>query len=316
MTKNFYIYLGLLAASFVFSLFYFKWFSWILLLIVAAAPVVSLLLSLPFMITAAVRGLNVSAPEETVCGEPVSVGVSPLRGAVVYPRLRLKIGFENRFAGQKGTFYFYRCGALRRPIQSEQPALAAHCGEVALRVRSCRVYDMLGIFFLPVKTTLTRQIAVYPFPQKPALLPDEGQTVIGYRPKSGGGFSDDYELRPYQDGDSPRMIHWKLSSRSDDLIVREPSLPVTREMLLSLTLSRCCDDNDSVLGRFWYAARHMLKKGAVRCLDANGEAVRLENGEDLGRFVRLLYSQAPASEPTHAGTVYTVRPDGEEVSGA
>lgn len=315
MTKNFYIWLGLLAASFVFSLFYFKWFSWILLLIVAAVPVVSLALSLPFMIFAAVRGLHVSAPESAVQGDCVQLGVSPKRGAAVYPRLRLKLAYENRFASRKGSFCFYHSGVLRAPALCPLPAPAAHCGVTALRARSCRVYDMLGIFFLPVRTTVTGAVTVYPRPQKPALQPDEGLTVVGYRPKSGGGFSDDYELRPYQDGDSPRQIHWKLSARTDDTIVREPSLPVYRELPFIPVFSRSCMENDGVLGRFWYAVARMLRRGSVTCADGGGKPCRVESEEDLARFVRGLYAQAPeASMPPH-GAAYCVLPDGEEVSG-
>ena len=45
------------------------------------------------------------------------------------------------------------------------------------------------------------------------------------RPKYGGGFAEDHDLRSYRPGDPPNSIHWKLSSKTDDLIVREALVP-------------------------------------------------------------------------------------------
>ena len=68
---------------------------------------------------------------------------------------------------------------------------------------------------------------------KPALLPDSDSSVIvGYKAKPGGGFYDFYELRQYQSGDSLKNIHWKLSSKQDELIVREPCEPIFNKLII------------------------------------------------------------------------------------
>ena len=46
-------------------------------------------------------------------------------------------------------------------------------------------------------------------------------------------YGEDYELRDYRPGDPMRMMHWKLSSKRDDLIVREPSETATPPVVLS-----------------------------------------------------------------------------------
>ena len=315
MLKNWLIYLGLLAAAFVFSLYYFKWFSWIVLLIAAAAPIVSLLLSLPFMITAAAGGVNVSAPGSVSRGDGLSLGVSPLKRASVFPRLKLTLACENRFASQKLRLRFCHCGLLRSPLSLDASALSAHCGEVTVTRRRCFVYYMLGLFCLPVRINAPESLTVYPVAEEPALLPEAAMTVVGYKPKSGGGFADDYELRPYIEGDSPRSIHWKLSSRTDEPIVREPSLPVCRELPLMPVLGKNRTENDGVLARLYGAVRLVLTRTDAVCLDRQREAHRVNGDDGWKEYLRALYAQSGSAPAQTAGGLYRVTPSGEEVSG-
>ena len=44
--------------------------------------------------------------------------------------------------------------------------------------------------------------------------------------------SEVYQLREYRPGDDIRQIHWKLSSKLDRMIVRDPGLPLERSVLL------------------------------------------------------------------------------------
>ena len=63
---------------------------------------------------------------------------------------------------------------------------------------------------------------------EPSVVPDFEkalQTANILRPKYGGGFAEDHDLRTYQPGDSGNAIHWKLSSKMDELIVREALVP-------------------------------------------------------------------------------------------
>lgn len=50
--------------------------------------------------------------------------------------------------------------------------------------------------------------------------------------RKGYDLSEIYQLRDYVQGDPIRQIHWKLSGKLDTLIVRDPSLPVSRSLLV------------------------------------------------------------------------------------
>ncbi len=52
-------------------------------------------------------------------------------------------------------------------------------------------------------------------------LPEDAGAPV---PRPGGKavFGETYELRPYREGDSLRMIHWKMTAKRDELVTREP----------------------------------------------------------------------------------------------
>lgn len=52
----------------------------------------------------------------------------------------------------------------------------------------------------------------------------------GNRPGDDPG--ETYDIREYQQGDSIRQIHWKLSGKLDDIMIREKSFPVDDTVLI------------------------------------------------------------------------------------
>ena len=59
-------------------------------------------------------------------------------------------------------------------------------------------------------------------PERPAALvlpEDQGTPVL--TPQGKAVFGEDYDLRAFQPGDSPRTIHWKMSAKRDELVARE-----------------------------------------------------------------------------------------------
>ena len=52
----------------------------------------------------------------------------------------------------------------------------------------------------------------------------------GSRPGDDPG--ETYDIREYRSGDSIRQIHWKLSGKLDDIMIREKSFPVDDTVLI------------------------------------------------------------------------------------
>lgn len=57
--------------------------------------------------------------------------------------------------------------------------------------------------------------------------------------KRGSDHSEVFQLRPYEQGDSLKQVHWKASCKFDDLIVRDASFPIVRSLLICMDVSGC-----------------------------------------------------------------------------
>ena len=98
------------------------------------------------------------------------------------------------------------------------------CGQLRCRVARLECRDILGMFRIGRKAPEEQICTVLPVPKAPDAMPDldaalDSSPVL--RPKYGGGYSEEHELREYRPGDPANAIHWKLSSKTDSLIVRE-----------------------------------------------------------------------------------------------
>lgn len=197
------------------------WFSWVALFVLLLAPIVSLLLSLPQMRR---LRLGLEAPESVEQGERLLLQLQ--LDSILWlpmPEFRLRLRIET--AGDERHEYRY----LRRIprtggtvwLETEQAGL------LRVSASKLRVYDYLGLFRLPVKAPSATQTAVLPRAEEPTPIPDlEAFRTIRLAALPQGSYSEDHDHRPYREGDNARSIHWKLSQKTDDLIVREPVAPV------------------------------------------------------------------------------------------
>ncbi len=100
-----------------------------------------------------------------------------------------------------------------------------HCGTMNIRVEKIRVYDTFLLTRYTKKLELEQMFCVYPeimdkisfqIPEN-IFDEDEEETSISGRHENRGELR---ELREYQEGDDYRNIHWKLSSKSESLLVK------------------------------------------------------------------------------------------------
>ena len=104
--------------------------------------------------------------------------------------------------------------------------------------------------------------------------PDLNQFIArSWRPKFGGGFAENHELRPYRPGDSLNQIHWKLSAKTGDLILREPMEPNGNLVLVTMDLNGTPEELDHKFGRLLWPSGYLLENGLrheLRVLTADG----------------------------------------------
>lgn len=237
------IYLLSLAGTFAFFVAYQLWFSWFALVLVLILPWVSLVLSLPAMRRAQL---------DTSVFTPARQNAQR--------RLTLTCG--------KMPTLPWRC-KLRadRPLTAEAFLLFPNdyfptekCGTMLCSVQKLKVYDYLGLFSRTLKYPEQFRMPIYPLPVS-AALPDKACfSAMSWRPKWGGGFSENHELRLYRPGDNIQQIHWKLSAKTGSLIFRQSMEPVRSQLLVRLDLSGDQEVLERKLGKLLWIGPMLLQQ--------------------------------------------------------
>jgi len=277
-------YLAVLLTCLVFYGFYREWFAWFLLVTVALLPWFSLLLSLPAMLT---------VKAEVRCPKTVRLHM-PARSSLVVscpfpmPRLVCRIRLHNSLTGSRFI------GTPGELIPS------AHCGCMHVHVDRLYICDYLGLF----RRSLPKQdpLSVFIWP-KPLVcpMPDKAtdQAVRAWKPKPGGGFAENHDLRPYRPGDELHGIHWKMTAKTGKFIYREPIEPAQKGGLLQLTLWGDGDRLDRKLGQLLYLSRKLLSEHCaheIRCQTGQGLLqAHIETPDQLESMVQWLLSSTCAT---------------------
>ena len=258
MWKRRVFYLVSLLGCLVFYGFYREWFSWLALVAVFLLPWFSLLVSLPAIMTVQ-AGLR--------CPETVRMGV-PARTALQIncpfpaPPVSCRIRLHNNLSGKRYV------GFPGERIPTD------HCGCVTISYDRLFVYDYLGLFCRRLRKGDSAHLYIEPKPVA-CHLPQQLQSrsISLWRPKPGGGFSENHDLRYYRPGDDLRNIHWKMSAKTGKLVYREPIEPAQKGYLLDLTLCGDAATLDKKLGQLVWLNHTLLQRQCdheVQCRTANG----------------------------------------------
>lgn len=263
-------YILALAGCIGFYIAYQKWFAWIVLLAMLLLPWFSLILSLRAMLC---LKLKLTVPERI------------RQGTKAFARLEL------RCPGVRPPF---RCRIIiTKPNTGESWFLSAgdglptdHCGGLTVKLERARVYDYLGLFRIRLRKTPVCIARVMP-DVKEMPIPEEMTRVLAraWKPKAGGGYAENHEIRQYRPGDTLNLVHWKLSAKMDSLMLREPMEPDGCLMILSMDLCGTPDELDRKLGRFLWLGNYLLSQDvsfAAAFLTANGlESWSIDSESDL-----------------------------------
>ena len=128
----------------------------------------------------------------------------------------------------------HRVQSIRLPIH------AAHVGVFSVGLHSCTVEDLLGLVRKQVPLQQTSfELVVLPrtFDVEPLRLApgDPGSELMARATEDLNAPSD---VRNYQPGDAMKKIHWKLSLRKGELMVRKFDEPVLQDVLILMDCSR------------------------------------------------------------------------------
>lgn len=268
------IYLAALAGSIAFYIAYQEWFSTIVLWLVVGLPLFSLLVSLPAMLTFRMKLSDATVLSVGDRAELHLIGNSKLP----LPPFGGTVRLRRRNTGEQWSF------SLGGVLPTD------HCGALQVTVERARVYDYLGLISFPVRHIHHPDILVRPHEIDTALPPDLKRFLSRpWRPKAAGGFSEQHELRPFHPGDSLNQVHWKLTAKLGDLMLREAMQPDRDRILLTLDIQGNAVKFDRAYGELLHLGAYLLELAIpfeLEVLTADGvHTLLIASNDDLAAAV-------------------------------
>ena len=149
------------------------------------------------------------------------------------------------------------CFRIRFPLQGRNTTrlkfyvTAESCGIVTAELLSVRIYDVFRLLHTNLRRSEPKaSLLVLPKPIRIPLdtsaPPVENAESTKYADRPGDDPSELFGIREYQPGDPVSRIHWKLSSRSDKLYLKEFGAPIDKHTLLLVEYCPPAGDSGSM----------------------------------------------------------------------
>lgn len=174
----------------------------------------------------------------------------------------------------------------------------SYAGMAEFHFNSMTVTDFLHLYTIRLYADKTVSIPVYPvqmpFDEK-FVVPEsyagaEDETIVMY----GFPSQDIKEIREYLPGDSLKNIHWKMSAKSDELVVKELEQASSRTLLLLPELTK--DNLQDTISTLYSFSKSLIGKREVfkivlfNALTSEFTEYRIESLENLeDSFLALFY---------------------------
>ena len=244
MAKYRSLYAALLAGSLAFALFYESKLSLVLLIGVAVLPAVTLIL---LVITGLFLKLEVT-PDTAYVGKLQSFDVTVrVKNRFVMPVSPMMI--TGTFHDKDGNVLSGRRLVINAPAfrKSEYVFRGSirYRGEYVLGIDKAEVFDLLRIFRFRLRKNPSCQVTVTPrrilLDETSALCSDDydsNVTKISFF--DSGSF---VSVREYEEGDLLKHVHWKLSAKHDELMVRQTEQNLGSSAVIMTDLHSVSDED-------------------------------------------------------------------------
>lgn len=206
-----------------------------------------------------------------------------------------EVSVKNNLTGEESKINFSLSAFPKGEAKAKFGFSSKFCGYITAEIKSIYVTDIFGFLPVAVKNfkSAKGKTTVLPETFEPVVIfknmlpvPEDSES---YAPdKKGNDYSETFQIRDYADGDSIKQIHWKLSEKLDKTIVRDPSLPVAKNIMLfwdKTAEEATPEQTDSMAEVSCSAAQSLLKNGYEFSLGWNSrnriETAEIKTEEDL-----------------------------------
>ena len=239
MLQNKIRYLVILAIAGLLAILYNEYFMGILFLSVLIFPF--LLFAILSYIYGMVSFELVSAVHVSNRGESIPVSIQVHNPTIFpIPNISITVNYFNDFSSKKTVYKQKFNVSVDKGTRTTVTCnlTSAHTGNLEISLRKIRIYDYLKIFSLRKKNVGEIKVAVLPHyyeltedylenRSKMQIESDNYSTI-----KSGDDPSEVFAIREYREGDRLQRIHWKLSMKQDQLMIKDFSEPINCSVVI------------------------------------------------------------------------------------
>ena len=235
-------YLLILLVTFLFYLFYPDYLSFLALLFVLLLPV--LLFILVIIASRKLSG-SLTLDLSSACKKQEFSVQLQIRNRFFLPLSRVKaaIRLQNRLTGEQKDFALFLPVGSHRKETVSWTMFSEHCGQLLISIEKLSVYDYLGLFLFSIPNPNKGCVDIIPNCQEISPKIDMGtqlclESDLYSTQKPGSDPSETFGIREYIPGDSLRSIHWKLSVKTGQWMIRQFSLPLNHSVVLLIEFSK------------------------------------------------------------------------------
>ncbi len=256
------IYIIIYIINLVLYRFFHSHFLFTLFILMTVAPVLSILLVVLFVRKLSVR---VSVPYDSVKkGEIMNVQFTVINPSVL---MSLDVGIntviENMFHSKKFENMISLPARIRGEFSADLPLVPTLSGILRIYIKDIQVLDIMGFFSLVKKVDITKEVIVMPdgSVDAPESVSDvsHGMTESEESVKRGNDFSDVNDVREYIPGDRLMSIHWKLSAKKDELMVKDRVSMSDQQLVVVLELAGNDEEVESCVSLAYALAKKYVK---------------------------------------------------------
>jgi uncharacterized protein (DUF58 family) len=320
MLRNLIKYLVVLVTVGILSILYNTYYMGIIFLSIIAIPF--FLFALLSYVYGRLKVDLVSVMHVAKKGEVVPISIQ-IDNPTVFPvaRIKLYLTYKNSYSTQQ-----YRKNYVVSVDANTKSSVicnlySEYAGNLEVSLNYFRIYDYLKLFSLSRKKKTQLTVAVLPvyyeLPQNLLTSLYTGTVESDYYSaiRSGDDPSEVFSIREYREGDRQQRIHWKLSRKQNQLMIKEFSEPLNCSVLLFVDLCIPEDINrmifmDSILECALSLSYSLLMAGQMHYFtwydEKNGACtrIRVSREKDLFEAVDGILHVMPYTSATDALTAY------------
>lgn len=167
---------------------------------------------------------------------------------------------------------------IKLPVKKDGKAIFSvdsdYMGFLEITILRVELYGFFGCMKKVMNSNMVKEVMILPQTQE-LHFPIQNwgiacsffdETESG---RKGKGTGEYFGIRPYVDGDSMKQIHWKLTGKTDEYMVKEIEIPMMRMPLLFLETRVEKQDAgmiDGLLEAFFSISQYMVQEGQNHCL--------------------------------------------------